>query len=121
MSEHGMPHRHQTVVVRCTDCGEQRVLLTEVTLRHCVGDDGWTYHTRCPQCRVRLADITTERAAGQSVEAGIRVEQWHLPAELWERRSGAPLDIADVLVFCNLLSRDEWVEAALGSEHPELP
>ena len=118
MSENDMPHRYRTVVVRCRDCGEQRVSLAAVTLRHCIDDDSWSYHTRCPRCRLRLADNTTERAAEQSVGAGVRVEQWHLPVELWEPRGGPPLNVADVAVFCSLLSHNDGIRAALGSEYP---
>ena len=105
-----MRTRHRTVIVRCPDCGEQRLPLDAVVLRHCVDDDGWRYRGRCPQCKLLLAGATSRRAAGAAVACGARVEEWHLPRELEERPVSMELTIADVLAQRLALIEETFID-----------
>ena len=105
-----MPTRHRSVVVRCPDCGEQRVPLDSVTLRRCVDDDAWSYRARCPECRFLLADVTSERAALSAVASGADLEEWHVPLELDEHPSGPEFTLGDVLALRLALIEDDWIE-----------
>jgi hypothetical protein len=105
-----VPTRHQAVIVRCPDCGEQRVPLEAVVLRHCVDDDTWTYRGRCPECTLLVAGATSRRAADAATESGAEVEQWRFPRELFERPSGPKFSIADVLELRLALIEDTWID-----------
>jgi hypothetical protein len=105
-----MPTRHHAVIVRCPDCGEQRVPLDAVVLRRCIDDDSWTYRGRCPECELLVAGVTTQRAADAAVDSGGRVEEWKLPLELEERPGGPPISLADILALRLALIEENWLD-----------
>jgi hypothetical protein len=105
-----MRTRHRTVIVRCPDCGEQRMPLDAVVLRHCLDDDSWCYRGRCPKCKLLLAGATSRRAAGAAVASGGRVEEWHLPRELDERPDGPKLMLADALALRLALIEETFID-----------
>lgn len=105
-----MVARQQAVIVRCPECGEQRMPLDLVTLRRCIDNDAWSYRGRCPACRKLVAGMTTERAADAAVASGAGFEEWRLPLELNERPSGPPFSVADVLELRLALIEDDWID-----------
>src|SRR5437667_31815 len=44
------------------------------------------------------------------VQSGVRLLTWRLPAELFERREGPPIDHDDLLDFHQLLEDDGWFD-----------
>jgi hypothetical protein len=42
------------------------------------------------------------------VSAGVRLQVWHLPAELMEAHEGAPIGYDDLLDFHEMLQVDGW-------------
>ena len=44
------------------------------------------------------------------MQSGVRLLTWRLPAELFERRDGAPIDHDDLLDFHQLLQDDGWFD-----------
>jgi hypothetical protein len=105
-----VPLGHQAVIVRCSDCGEQRVPIEVVVLRRCVDNGTWTYRSRCPECRLLVAGPTSERAAEAAVACGGRMEEWRLPLEINERPSGPPFSVADLLELRLALIEENWID-----------
>jgi hypothetical protein len=102
------------IVVRCHRCGDVRVRVRVVTLRHCLDDDTWTYWFVCPSCGQRSAAQTNREASLQAIAAGAVLEPWRLPAELEERSNEAPaLNGLDVLEFHLGLIEPDWIDELL--------
>jgi hypothetical protein len=98
------------VVVNCSTCGNIQVASSDVTVRNCVDDDGWSYWFICPSCRRRAAAGTRRRPALAAVRAGSRLNTWRLPAELDERPDGPPLTLVDLLELHLLLLEPDWTD-----------
>ena len=81
------------VVVKCPDCVETRIDSDDVTLRHCVDDESWSYRFVCPLCRRPAVSPTGRLAALDAMLVGCPLESWRLPAELLEHRGGPPLTL----------------------------
>jgi hypothetical protein len=81
-----------------------------VVLRRCVDNNTWTYRGRCPECRLLVAGVTSQRAADAAVGSGGQVEEWTLPREVDERPSGPPFSLADVLELRLALIEDTWID-----------
>ena len=100
-----------SLVVKCPDCVETRVPPRDVTIRHCVDDDTWSYRFECPFCHRRGVAPTAKGAALDAVAAGSALEPWHLPAELWEHPASAPeITYIDVLEFHGHLQEPDWID-----------
>jgi hypothetical protein len=94
------------VRVECTDCGVVRVGFSDVTLRHCLDDELWSYCFRCPSCGLANACHSPSGAVATLVAVGATVQYWHLPTELFETHAdGPPFTLDDVLDFHLLLDR----------------
>lgn len=102
--------------VRCGDCGPVEVSSREMRMRLCVDNGVTTYLFRCPDCQL----VTVEAAATEVVDillaAGVSVTEWHLPAELEERREGAPISHDDLLEFHEMLESGSWEDAISPSK-----
>ena len=98
------------VVVKCPDCLEARVSPENVTLRHCLDDETWSYRFMCPDCQLPAVASTNDQAARAAMEAGCPIEIWRLPAELLEHPEGPPLVIADILELHEEMLQPDWLD-----------
>jgi hypothetical protein len=98
------------LVVNCSSCGDMTVTSSEVTIRNCVDNDGWSYWFICPACRCRAAARTRRLPALAAVCAGSPLNTWRLPAEFDERRDGPPLTLVDLLELHLLLLEPDWID-----------
>jgi hypothetical protein len=99
------------VVVKCPDCFEARVSPEQVTLRHCLDNETWSYRFTCPECRLPAVSSTGEPAARAAMEAGCPIEIWRLPAELLEHNDNAPaLTISDILDLHEEMEQPDWLD-----------
>ena len=100
-----------SLVVKCPDCVETRVAPRDVTIRHCVDDDTWSYRFECPLCRRRGVAATGKAAAMDAIGAGSSFEPWHFPAEFAERPVvGPPISDIDVLEFHLDIQEPDWMD-----------
>jgi hypothetical protein len=83
-----------------------RVLLCSTT------NEG-SYAFRCPACRLAVSKPAEARVVDVLVSSGVRLSVWHLPAELDEPKTGAPIGYDDLLAFHDELSQDGWFERVL--------
>ena len=98
----------------CQDCGDVEIGVRDVRVRVCVADDHGSYVFRCPTCRMSVVKPAEPRIVDLLVASGVRLEQWELPAELFEVRSGAPIDHDDLIDFHRLLQDEAWFDALLA-------
>jgi hypothetical protein len=85
------------VIVNCPDCGNVKVAPTEVTMRHCLDDDQWSYWFICPSCHLRAAARTDRSdAVLDALSLGSALDPWRLPAELAEQHDGPALTTDDL-------------------------
>lgn len=99
-----------TLVVRCTTCGDVRVAPFDVTIRNCVDNDEWSYWFHCPGCTRRSAGSTHRRPALDAILSGSAFETWATPAEVFERPTGAPFTLADVVELRLRLIEPDWTD-----------
>ena len=87
------------VRVSCPGCGQIEVRVDDVTIRACVELAQNTYRFRCDHC-----DTFVIKDAGQMIvrlllRAGVRVDTWHVPQDLRERRDGPPIHVDELIDF----------------------
>ena len=98
------------IVANCSTCGHVKVAPSEVTIRNCVDNDGWSYWFICPSCRCRAAASTRRGSAFDAVCAGSALDIWRLPAELDERSDGPPFSYIDLMELHLLLLEPDWID-----------
>lgn len=98
------------VVVKCPDCAELRVGPSDVTVRNCLDDDGWSYRFTCPACRRPVVAPTNRRAAVEAIAAGSSLENWRFPLERNECPDSPPLSLEDLVELHQLLSEPDWFD-----------
>jgi len=98
------------IVVKCPDCVETRIDSDDVTLRHCVDDESWSYRFVCPLCRRPAVSPTGRLAALDAMLIGCPLESWRLPAELLEHLGGPPLTLTDLSELRELLQEPGWFD-----------
>ena len=103
------------VVVKCPDCLEARVSPEQVTLRHCLDNETWSYRFTCPECLLPAVSPTGDAAARAAMEAGCPIEIWRLPSELLEHGDGPALTISDLLELHEEMEQPDWIEVFAGS------
>lgn len=103
-----------TVVrAHCTECGDVSMTTRDVTVRVCEDHPGLsTFRFTCPKCRRVNVRSDKHRTCELLEAAGVAVERWQLPEELWEPRSGDPISHDDLLNFHDKL--DAEIEGILG-------
>lgn len=79
-----------------------RVLLCSTT------NEG-SYAFRCPSCRLAVSKPAEPRVVDVLVSSGVRLSVWHMPAEMDEPKSGAPINYDDLLAFHDELQDDGWL------------
>lgn len=92
----------------CTDCGDVELRSRDLKVRMCAETDSATYLFRCPVCRMIEVRNAEEHVVDVLLAAGVPCTEWHMPAELEERRDGEPITHDDVLDFHELLSTPDW-------------
>ena len=103
--------RAACALVRCPECGEERVDPLVVTVRARIEIDDWSYRFTCPSCNLRAVASTSREAALQAVEAGATLESWRWSSEADDPdHNGPPLSLADLLDLRVALSEPSWFE-----------
>jgi uncharacterized protein YlaI len=112
-SENTKGVRVTTIRASCPTCGDVELTIPDVTVRVCAADNRGTYTFRCPDCHGAVAKDAEARIVDLLVSSGVRLEVWQLPAEMFELKSGDPIDHDDLLDFHALLQSGEWFERLL--------
>ena len=97
-----------TIRASCPDCGDVELTTADITVRMCAADNQGSYVFRCPTCRMAVTKAAEPRIVDLLVTAGVRLDVWHLPAELDEPRTGEAFTHDDMLEFHDLLAGDTW-------------
>lgn len=100
-----------TIRASCPDCGDVELTTDDIAVRVCSDDDRGSYAFRCPSCRMAVTKSAEPRIVDLLVSSGVRLQVWHLPAELREVRLGALFTHDDLLEFHELLEGDTWFAA----------
>ena len=101
-----------TIRASCPDCGDVEFTTADVQVRISAPDGSGTYSFRCPGCVVTVVKSAEPRTIDLLLASGVQEATNPLPAELGERRHGAPITHDDLLDFHDLLQRDEdWFQA----------
>lgn len=102
------------ILVTCSSCTEDIPLKPhEVCSRICTDNGDAEYRFTCPECDAIIVKPTTARMVETLEAAGVQVELWTLPAELFERHGGPSLTHEDLLEFHIQLSDDDEVADAI--------
>ncbi len=102
------------ILVTCSSCNEDIPLAPEqVCSRICTNNGQAEYRFTCTSCDVIVLKSTTSRMVETLEAAGVEVEMWNLPAELFEHRQGPTLTHEDLLDFHIQLSDDTEVAEAI--------
>jgi hypothetical protein len=80
----------------------------DITVRMCAADNQGSYVFRCPACRMAVTKAAEPRIVDLLVTAGVRLDVWHLPAELDEPRTGEAFTHDDLIELHDLLAGDTW-------------
>lgn len=99
-----------TIRATCPGCGDVKLTVTDVTVRVCADDNQGSYCFRCPTCGSGVAKDADPRIVDLLVSSGVRMNVWHLPAELCESKLGPALTPDDLLDFHLLLQSSGWFD-----------
>jgi len=100
-----------TIRASCPDCGDVELTVDDVTVLVCAEDNAGSYAFRCPDCRLAVSKAAESRIVDLLVSSGVRMTEWHLPAELFEGRAVAePLTHDDLLDFHLMLESGGWFD-----------
>lgn len=103
-----------TIRATCADCGDVEMTSDDVVVRVCIDTGAGTYTFRCPTCGLAMSKDAEPRVVELLIASGVRLDRWHLPAELDEIRVGDPIDHDDLLDFHRLLTDEARLAAELG-------
>ena len=102
------------ILVTCTECTEDIPLPPhDVNGRVCSDNGDASYRFTCTECGAIVVKSTSGRMIEALEIAGVEIEMWTLPAELYEARKGPLLTHEDLLDFHGDLEDDETVAAAI--------
>jgi hypothetical protein len=100
-----------TIRASCPDCGDVELTVEDVKVLVCAEDNAGSYAFRCPECRIAISKPAETRIIDLLVSSGVRMSQWHLPAEMFEDRvMGEPLTHDDLLDFHLMLESGGWFD-----------
>ncbi len=97
-----------TIRATCPSCGDVRLKASDVVVRVCANDNKGSYCFRCPSCGLRVTKSADSRIVDLLASSGVKMDVWHLPAELAEVHRGPLLTHDDLLEFHELLQGDAW-------------
>ncbi len=99
----------------CETCGDLQLGVDDLTLRLCVDTAVGEFHFTCAEC----SKVTAQSVSGPTFDllqaAGVSCDEWNLPQELFEQRSGPRITHDDLLEFHGALNDDESFAAAMDS------
>ena len=110
--------REQTVAMiraSCPTCGDVELTTRDVRVLLCSTNYQSSYAFQCPSCRVAVAKPAEPRVVDVLLASGISLSVWHMPAELDEVHTGAPISYDDLLEFHFRLRGDVDVDTLLAS------
>lgn len=100
-----------TIRASCGDCGDVELTTEQVTVRVCAEDNQGSYAFRCPTCSLSVVKPAEPRIVELLVASGVKLDTWHLPAELSEAHHGRPISHDDLLDFHALMNDDQqWMD-----------
>jgi hypothetical protein len=102
----------------CQDCGDVELAVDEVRVRVCADDETGAYVFRCPSCQMSVVKPAESRIVDLLVDTGVKVVRWNLPAELFERHTGAPITHDDLIDFHRIMQQDDWFSQVLALGAP---
>jgi hypothetical protein len=105
-----------TIRASCPTCGDVELTSRHVTVRVCSADSQGSYLFRCPACTMAVSKLADAKIVDLLVTSGVRLSVWHLPAEMDETHSGAPITWDDLLEFHYALQQDGWMERLVDAE-----
>ncbi len=94
----------------CPSCGDVELTVRQIVARRCVDDGRSSYAFCCPDCGMAIARDVEGQVVDVLVSSGVALVEWRLPAELFERAVGPPLNHDDLLRFHELLRDEGWFE-----------
>jgi hypothetical protein len=106
--ENGREALVATIRASCPDCGDVELTTREVRVLLCSTTNEGSYAFRCPTCRLAVSKSAEPRVIDVLVSSGVRLSVWHLPAELYEPKTGAAINYDDLLAFHDELAQDDW-------------
>lgn len=99
-----------TIRASCPGCGDVELTTKDVRVLLCSTTNEGSYAFRCPACRLAISKPAEPRVIDVLVSSGVRLSVWHLPAELSEPKTGAPINYDDLLTFHEILQNDDWLQ-----------
>src|SRR4051794_2582311 len=106
----GRRPRMATIRASCPTCGDVELTTRDVTVQVCSNNNQGSYAFRCPECPMAVSKAAESRIVDLLVSSGVRLSVWHMPAELDERRAGAPINYDDLLEFHFELQSEGWLD-----------
>ena len=106
--ENGREALVATIRASCPECGDVELTTREVRVLLCSTTNEGSYAFRCPTCRLAVSKAAEPRVIDVLVSSGVRLSVWHLPAELYEPKTGAAINYDDLLAFHDELAQDDW-------------
>ena len=98
----------------CPTCGDVELTTRDVRVLLCSSTYESSYAFQCPSCRLAVAKPAEPRVVDVLLASGIALTVWHMPAELDEPRSGAPITYDDLLDFHFQLRNGGTLDDLLG-------
>lgn len=103
-----------TIRASCPTCGDVELTTGDVRVLLCSTTNEGSYAFRCPACRLAVSKPAEARVVDVLVSSGVRLSVWHLPAELNEVKTGAPINYDDLLEFHEELQQDDWLDRVVS-------
>ncbi len=94
----------------CPTCGDVEMTIGDLRVRLCSTTNEGSYAFRCPACRLLVAKPIEASVVDVLVLAGVELEVWHMPEELYEPHAGPPVSYDDLLEFHFQLEDGGWLE-----------
>jgi hypothetical protein len=82
----------------------------DLTVRLFGAEESGTYAFACPHCGDLVTRPASARIVSLLVSAGVQREVVSPPAEVFEHRTGPPINTDDLIDFHLLLEQDGWLE-----------
>jgi hypothetical protein len=98
-----------TIRASCPTCGDVELTAKNVKVHICTTNNAGSYSFVCPDCQLAVSKPAEPRIVDLLVSSGVRLEVWHLPAELEEAKQGLPITYDDLLEFHYDLEHEDWL------------
>lgn len=99
----------------CPTCGDVELTTRDVRVLLCSTTYESSYAFQCPSCRLAVAKPAEPRVVDVLLASGIALTVWHMPAELDESHTGAPISYDDLLEFHFQLRSGGSLESLLAA------